>query len=112
MAGVAATPAVEPVRAGVFSRLAREQYGALADMRWSMFRHGMRTTKGAVETVARVVVIVVYSCIGLRHGVGIWDRGLCGCRAWALESDADFSGGLVFYLADCAGIAGVVSGAV
>lgn len=70
MAGVADAPVMEPVRAGVFSRLARQQYGALAGMRWAMFRHGMRTTKGAVETVARVVVILVYSCIGLGMATG------------------------------------------
>lgn len=65
MAGVANAAAVEPIRAGVLSHLARTQYVALASMRWSMFRHGMRTTKGAVETVARAVVLLVYSCIGI-----------------------------------------------
>ncbi|KAA6460950.1 hypothetical protein DYQ86_11790 [Acidobacteria bacterium AB60] len=64
MAGVG-DAAAAATRGGVFSPLARAQYGALAQMRWSVFRHGMRTTKGAVETVARVVVIVVYSCIAL-----------------------------------------------
>ena len=73
MAGVAAAPAMDLVRAGLFSRLARTQYAALAGMRWSMFRHGMRTTKGAVETVARLVILLVYSCIGfgLAAGFGI-----------------------------------------
>ncbi len=59
-----------PVRGGVLSRLARTQYEALAAMRWSMFRHGMRTTKGAVETAARAVVILVYSIIGLVFAAG------------------------------------------
>ena len=68
MAGIA--EGAERIHAGVFSRLARTQYGALAGMRWSMFRHGMRTTKGAVETVARIVVIVVYSFIGMGLATG------------------------------------------
>jgi hypothetical protein len=86
MAGVAEAVAGEPVRAGVFSRLARQQYGALADMRWAMFRHGMRTTKGAVETVARVVVIVVYSCIGcgMATGFGIGAYAVAAHGHWNL----------------------------
>jgi ABC-2 type transport system permease protein len=70
MAGVEIVAAGERTQAGVFSILARSQYVALAGMRWSMFRHGMRTTKGAVETVARVVVILVYSFIGLVLAAG------------------------------------------
>jgi ABC-2 type transport system permease protein len=70
MAGLGEPPVGVPVRAGALSSLARVQYGALAAMRWSMFRHGMRTTKGAVETAARAVVILVYSIIGLVFAAG------------------------------------------
>lgn len=86
MAGVAEMVVMEPVRAGVFSRLARQQYGALAGMRWAMFRHGMRTTKGAIETVARVVVMVVYACIGfgMATGFGIGAYAVAAHGHWNL----------------------------
>jgi ABC-2 type transport system permease protein len=70
MAGIAETIAGERIRASVFSRLAVSQYAALAGMRWSMFRHGMRSTKGAVEAAARIVVFLVYSFIGLGLAAG------------------------------------------
>src|SRR5258708_33906068 len=60
-----------PIRAGLFSSIARSQYSALAAMRWSMFRHGMRTTKGAVELGARVAIILLYSLMGLGLAVGL-----------------------------------------
>ena len=69
MAGVEEPAAGADVRAGVLSKLARAQYGALAAMRWSMFRHGMRSTKGAVEAGARMVAVLMYSLHG--HGAGL-----------------------------------------
>ena len=59
------------VSGGVFSILARSQYSALATMRWSMFRHGVRSTKGAVELGARVVIILLYSLMGLGMAFGL-----------------------------------------
>src|SRR5450432_3358132 len=61
----------EFLRAGLFSSLARSQYSALAVMRWSMFRHGLRSTKGAVEFGARVAIIALYSLMGLGLAIGL-----------------------------------------
>ncbi len=68
----------ESMRTGFLSSLARSQYSALATMRWSMFRHGMRSTKGAVEVGARVVIMLLYSLMGLGLAIGL------GVGAYAL----------------------------
>lgn len=71
MAVMAETQAPESMRAGLFSSLARSQYSALAAMRWCMFRHGLRSTKGAVELGARVAILALYSLMGLGLAVGL-----------------------------------------
>ena len=64
---------------GVFSSLARSQYSALAAMRWSVFRQGMRSTKGAIEVGAKVVIMLVYSVMGVGMASGL----AAGCYAIA-----------------------------
>jgi ABC-2 type transport system permease protein len=56
---------------GPMSAMAREQYAALASMRWSMFRHGVRSTKGALELGARVVTTIMFSLMGLGIAFGL-----------------------------------------
>ncbi len=43
------------------SPASRAQYAALAAMRWSMFRNGLRSSQGAIELGARSVAYIIYS---------------------------------------------------
>lgn len=79
MAVVAEPLGQQSMRGGVFSSLARSQYSALAAMRWGMFRHGLRSTKGAVELGAQVVILLLYSLMGLGLASGLG----AGCYAIA-----------------------------
>ncbi|HEY1985187.1 MAG TPA: hypothetical protein VGG85_07260 [Terracidiphilus sp.] len=63
-----------------FGELARSQYGALASMRWSMFRHGLRTGKGALELGARSLTYLLYLAMGLGLGAAM------GGGAYAIAS--------------------------
>lgn len=83
MAGVAQSP-IEHVDAGVFSQLARVQYAALARMRWSMFRNGMRTGKGALELGARSAMILLYAGMGFGLAIGL------GFGAGAITSNGEW----------------------
>src|SRR5215472_15088174 len=56
--------------AGPFSSLARSQYAALSSMRWSMFRHGIRTTRGVLEMGARTIALILYALMGLVLAAG------------------------------------------
>jgi ABC-2 type transport system permease protein len=56
--------------AGPFRLLARSQYAALASMRWSMFRNGLRTTRGALELGARTIAFAFYVLLGLGLAAG------------------------------------------
>lgn len=72
MAGVAELD--EPVMhasSSLFSGHARAQYRALAAMRWSMFKNGIRSTKGAMELGARMVVMLVYCFVGLSLSLAV-----------------------------------------
>ena len=71
MAVVGEAPVVATARGGWLSSLALSQYSALAAMRWSMFRHGLRSTKGAVELGARALIILIYSVMGLGLATGL-----------------------------------------
>jgi ABC-2 type transport system permease protein len=73
-----------PVSSGAFSLLARAQYGALARMRWSIFKNGMRSVKGAVESGARVVTLIVFSLMGLgiAFGLGAAAHGIASNNAF------------------------------
>ena len=85
MAGVSAVPEMLPVNSGAFSALARAQYAALARMRWNVFRHGIRSVKGAVESGARAVTLVIFSIMGLgiAFGLGAATYGIASNNSWA-----------------------------
>jgi len=53
-----------------FGAQARSQYAALARLRWHMFTNGLRSTKGAVELSARIIVLIIYSGVGFGMGAG------------------------------------------
>ena len=63
--------AAGPAPMGMFSPFAREQYSALAAIRWSMFRNSIRSTQGAMELGARGVVMILYSIMGLGLAFGL-----------------------------------------
>ena len=56
---------------GPLSRLARAQYAGLARLRWSMFSHGLRTNRGALELGARAFSYLAYCGMGLGMGAGM-----------------------------------------
>jgi ABC-2 type transport system permease protein len=60
----------ENAGAGPFSRLARNQYVALATMRARIFANSFRTSAGAFELGARTVSYFMYCVLGLGLGVG------------------------------------------
>ena len=65
---------------GVLGPLAREQYGALAQLRWRMFQNSLRSKKGALELGARTFSYLVYGFIGLMLAAG------SGMAAYAVAS--------------------------
>ncbi len=68
--GAAQGATVAAVRTGTFSRLARAQYRALAQMRMRLFVNGIRSNAGAVEFSARAMGFVTYCFIGIAIGTG------------------------------------------
>jgi len=70
-------------RAGPLSRLARNQYVALALMRTNAFANSFRTGSGAFEFGARAISFLVYSVIGLGLGAG------AGIAAYSLISHGE-----------------------
>lgn len=85
MAGVAQN-LPNPVETGTFSTLARMQYGALARMRWAMFRNGLRSKKGAMELGANVAMMVMYTVMGLgmAFGFGMGAGAMAANEQWKL----------------------------
>jgi ABC-2 type transport system permease protein len=67
--------------AGVLGAQAREQYAAMASLRWQMFRNGLRSKLGAFEFGARTAAYILYSILGLGFGAG------AGLFAYMLASD-------------------------
>jgi ABC-2 type transport system permease protein len=61
---------LDPSGSGPFGAAARAQYGALARLRWHMFSNGLRSTKGAFEVSARIIVFIIYAGMGLGMGSG------------------------------------------
>jgi len=65
-AGIGSVAANDPGVSG------REQYAALAQLRWHMFVNSLRTTSGAFELGARVFMFLLYLSMGLGLGVGAY----------------------------------------
>jgi ABC-2 type transport system permease protein len=72
MAGLSGAPgATGPVhRNDLPAGLARQQYAALAAMRWQIFRNSLRTGKGVLELSARVFTYAMFGMVGLGLSVG------------------------------------------
>ena len=73
-----------PTGRGLFSQLARAQYGALIHLRWRIFVNGLRSKMGAFEFGARTVSFLVYGLmgIGLAFGAGGIAYGLAADKQW------------------------------
>lgn len=56
---------------GVLGSLAREQYAALATLRWQMFRNGLRSIHGLFDLGAAGIALLLYSVFGLGLGFGL-----------------------------------------
>ncbi|HEX3893251.1 MAG TPA: hypothetical protein VHW46_11820 [Terracidiphilus sp.] len=67
-----------PTSGGPVGRLAVEQYGALAFMRFRVFANSFRTGAGAFEFGARAISFVIYTFMGVGLGIG------AGAAAYAL----------------------------
>jgi len=57
---------------GMSGREARTQYAAMARLRWSMFRNGLRSIHGLLDLGATGIAWAVYSLLGLGLGTGFW----------------------------------------
>ena len=60
-----------PSGGGIFGQLARQQYRALAIMRWRMFVIGLRSIRGILELGANGIQMMVFSFIGIGLGLGL-----------------------------------------
>ena len=56
---------------GIFSAAARQQYAAVAAMRWQMLRHSLGTRRGNFELGARIFTTAFFSLIALAAGIGL-----------------------------------------
>jgi ABC-2 type transport system permease protein len=59
----------------------RAQFAAIARVRWMIFVHSLRTTKGALELFSRIVISAVITAGGLGGAFGL------GAAAWYVVSD-------------------------
>jgi len=71
MAGIAPVPEPVAAGAGLFSPLARSQYGALARMRLHMLANNVRSVQGAFELGARTVTFFIYALMGCGLSAGL-----------------------------------------
>lgn len=58
----------------------REQFAAIAQLRWNIFRHSLRTVRGRMELVSWIFVGFGYSVMGLGGTIGL------GIASWFLVS--------------------------
>lgn len=65
---------------GLFGALARDQYSALATLRWRMFRNGLRSIHGILDLGAAGIALMLYSVFGLGLGFGL------GAAAYGIAS--------------------------
>src|SRR5437879_4795482 len=55
----------------IFEVHTRGQLAAVADLRWQLFLNSLRTTRGKLELVSRVVVSLAFALGGFGGGVGM-----------------------------------------
>jgi ABC-2 type transport system permease protein len=77
-------PAAFPAGGGLLGALARKQYAALARLRWSMFRNGLRSIHGILDLGAAGIAWLVYAVLGLGLGFGL------GAAAFGIASRANW----------------------
>ena len=65
---------------GLGSLLAPEQFVAIAELRWRIFVNSLRTLRGRLELVSRILVGIGYSIFGIGGMIGI------GVAAWYIVS--------------------------
>jgi len=58
------------IHGGMFGPLARSQYGAMARLRWEIFRSGLRSIHGVFDLGAAGITWLVYAFLGLLLGAG------------------------------------------
>lgn len=69
---------------GAFGKEARTQYAAMAEMRWRMFRNGLRSIHGILDLGATGIAWMLYSIFGLGLGFGL------GAAAYSMASRASW----------------------
>jgi ABC-2 type transport system permease protein len=82
MSGAGSNQSSGPAAAhgGIFGALARDQYAAMATLRWSMFRNSLRSIHGILDLGAAGIALMVYSFLGLGLGFGL------GAAAYGIAS--------------------------
>jgi len=58
----------------------RQQFAAIALVRWQLFLHSLRTTRGTTELVSRILIGIVIVFAGVGGAIGL------GAAAWAFVS--------------------------
>src|SRR5713226_1576845 len=64
-----------------FSADARGQFAAIARVRWRLFVNSLRTLRGRLEMVSRIIIALAFAAGGLGGAFGL------GAAAWAFVSD-------------------------
>lgn len=81
MADIASSVPGQPVHKGVFSRLARGQYVALAWVQTRIFVHSLHTRRGSFELGARILTYFLFGLFAIGPAVGL------GTATWGLVAD-------------------------
>lgn len=69
---------------GMLGSRAREQYSALVELRWRMFRNGLRSINGILDLGATGIAMFVFSGLSLGLGLGL------GAAAYGIASEANW----------------------
>ncbi len=56
--------------ASVSGELAKQQFKAVAGARWAATMHSLKTVRGKLELISRILVVAFYSVFGLFFGIG------------------------------------------
>ena len=80
---------------GVLGLLAREQYKALAALRWAMFRNGLRSINGILDLGSTGIALLLFSLLGLALGFGL------GAAAFSIASRQSWQNLPILFWAMC-----------